>query len=285
MIVVGMIILLYEILKQTHGIAPIFANKPASFFSLTPEGGISEWSDYIALFLAFVAGSIPVQEIYQRVFSAKDERAAKNGLYLGGLLLVLIPSIPLLIGLGGVYLYPELLDNPNKEELIPTLVNRFASLPVQILFYGAMISAILSTSSGAMLAPATVIGENLIKPYVKNISDKSLLRYTRLSIIGVAAVSCYFAFNDSDIIGLVEASLSLILVCVFAPFTFGLFWDKASVFGAWAAMCVGAVTLFGCMIYDTVIDGTIYGFIASCTAMVLGSLMKPDIAIYEESRI
>ena len=104
-----------------------------------------------------------------------------------------------------------------------------ARLPVQILFYGAIISAILSTSSGAMLAPATVIGENLIKPYATNLSDKRLLLYTRLSVILVALISCYFALDDSDIVGLVAASLSLILVCLFAPFTFGLLWKKASV--------------------------------------------------------
>jgi Na+/proline symporter len=276
MIVVGLVILLYEILNQTHGIAPIFANQPDSFFRLTPDGGIKEWSEYTALFLAFVAGSIPVQEIYQRVFSAKDERAAKNGLYLGAILLVLVPSIPLIIALGGVYLHPELLDNPNKEELMPTLVNLFTNLPVQILFYGAMISAILSTSSGAMLAPATVVGENLIKPYIPHISDRKLLLFTRLSVIGVAAVSCYFAFDDSDIIGLVETSVSLILVCVFAPFTFGLFWKKASVFGAWAAMIGGGVTMFSCMALDTVIDGSIYGIVVSCATMVLASLIKPD---------
>ncbi|WP_053978565.1 sodium:solute symporter family protein [Mangrovimonas xylaniphaga] len=276
MILLGLFILLFEILHNTGGIVPIFENQPSDFFKLTPKGGLDAWSEYIALLLAFIAGAIPVQEIYQRVFSAKNENAARKGLFLGAFLMVVIPSIPLIIGLGGVYLYPELMNNGNSQDIIPSLVKIMTSVPVQVLFYGAMISAILSTSSGAMLAPATVIGENLIKPYVKKLSDKQLLLYTRLSVVLVAVISCYFAFDDSDIVGLVAASLSLILVCLFAPFTFGLFWKKASVSGAWAAIIIGGLTWFFCFMYETRIDATIYGTAISCVSMVMGSLLFPD---------
>jgi Na+/proline symporter len=102
-----------------------------------------------------------------------------------------------------------------------------------------------------------------------------LLLYTRLSVILVAAVSCYFALGNIDIVGLVAASLSLILVCLFAPFTFGLFWNKASVVGAWAAVITGGLVWFSCYLYETRIDPTIYGFVLSCLAMVIGSLMYP----------
>lgn len=276
MILLGLVILLYQVLSETGGIVPIFASQPSEFFSIFPRDGLDAWSDYIALLLAFIAGAIPVQEIYQRVFSAKNEQTARKGLFLGAVLMVLIPSIPLVIGLGGVYLYPELMSSESSQDIIPSLVKMMTSVPVQILFYGAMISAILSTSSGAMLAPATVIGENLIKPYAKNLSDKHLLFYTRLSVILVATISCYFAFDDSDIVGLVAASLSLILVCLFAPFTFGLFWKRASVMGAWAAIVIGGLTWFFCYLYETRIDPTIYGTVVSCLSMIFGSILVPD---------
>lgn len=276
MILLGLIILLFEVLNETGGIVPIFENQPSEFFNIFPHTGLDAWSEYIALLLAFVAGAIPVQEIYQRVFSSKNEKTARNGLFLGAVLMIIIPSIPLIIGLGGVYLNPELLSNGNSQDIIPSLVKVMTSVPVQILFYGAMISAILSTSSGAMLAPATVIGENLIKPNTSNLSDKHLLLYTRLSVILVAAISCYFAFDDSDIVGLVAASLSLILVCLFAPFTFGLFWKNASIAGAWAAITIGGLTWFFCYLFETRIDATIYGFVISCLSMIIGSLLCPD---------
>ena len=274
-ILLGLFIVLFAVLNQTGGIAPILANQQSEFFNLYPSGGFDAWAEYIALLLTFVIGPMPVQEVYQRVFSAKNESAARNGLFLGAILMVLIPSIPLIIGLGGVHLFPELMDNANQD-IVPSVVNKMTSLPVQILFYGAIISAILSTSSGAMLAPATVIGENLIKPYATNLSDKRLLLYTRLSVILVALISCYFALDDSDIVGLVAASLSLILVCLFAPFTFGLLWKKASVAGAWAAITIGGLTWLFCFMYETRIDPIIYGTAISCSSMIIGSMLYPD---------
>jgi SSS family transporter len=277
MILLGLIILLVEILNQTDGLTPIFANQPAEFFSFYPKNaGVEKWSRYIALLLAFTAGAIPVQEIYQRVFSAKSQKAARHGLLLGGLLLTVVCTVPLIIAMGGVYLDPTLIDDGDYQNVIPALVNSMMGVPVQILFYGALISAILSTCSGALLAPASVIGENLIKPYAPAITDRRLLLFTRFSVIIVAALSCYFAFSNTDMVVLVESSVALILVCLFAPFTFGMFWNKASVGGAWSAMTIGGLTWFTCFLLDTVIDATIYGFVASCVSMVIGSLVFKD---------
>ena len=69
---------------------------------------------------------------------------------------------------------------------------------------------------------------------------------------------------------------SALLVCIVAPFICGFFWKGASTFGAWAAIIVGGVTWLGCYILKTELDSTIYGFVASCIAMVGGSLLKPD---------
>ena len=276
LILIGLVVLLIEILNQTGGIAPLFANKPKEFFNLVPSGGFDEWSKYLAVLAAFTIGGVPLQEIYQRVFSAKSEKAAVHGVYLAGALLVVITSIPLLIAMGGAYLHPELMRDDHGQNLIPSIVSLHTGTVIQILFYGSMISAILSTSSGAMLAPATVIGENLIRPYMPKLSDKKLLLFTRLSVIVVAVVSCYFAFDDSDIVGLVVASLSLILVCVFAPFTLGLFWKRSSVFGAWSAIVVGGLTWFICYLLNTRLDPTLIGTPVSLVVMIIGSLLRPD---------
>lgn len=276
LILIGLLILLSNVLGQTGGIVPIFNDQPKEFFSIFPKSGLDNWSEYIAIWMAFFIGATPAQEIYQRAFSAKSEKAAVNGVYLSALLLLVISSIPFIIGLGAVQLHPELMNANGGQSILPSMVSAYSSMPVQVLFYGALISAILSTSSGAMLAPATIVGENLLKPNLPNITDKQLLLLTRISVVLVAMLSAFFAFNDADIVGLVVASLSLILVCLFAPFTFGFFWKKASAYGAWSAIIVGGVTWFFCYVFETRIDPTIYGTPVSCIAMVVGSLYRPD---------
>ena len=276
LIVIGLLFLLIDVLYQTGGIIPLFADKTSSFYSPFPQDGLDNWSEYIATILAVMLGAIPAQEVYQRIFSAKCVKAAVWGTYLAAFLLMIFAAVPMVIALGAAQLHPELMTINNGEAIIPSMVSQFAGMPLQVLFYGALISAILSTSSGAMLAPATVIGENLIKPNLPNMTDKKLLLYTRSSVILVAIVSCYFAFSELDIVELVVASLAPLLVCIFAPFTFGLFWKKSSIFGAWSAIVVGGLVWLLCYMFETRIDATIYGLLVSCLAMVLGSLLLPD---------
>ena len=276
LILIGLIIVLGNVLDETGGILPLLQDKPEGFYNFFPENGFYNWMDYLALWMAFGVGAIPAQEIYQRVFSAKSEKAGANGVLLGALLIFMITLIPIFIGLGAAYLNPEMMSDDHGQGLIPAMVAQKASLGIQILFFGALISAILSTSSGAMLSPATIIGENLIKPYRPNITDKQLLLWTRISVIIVAFISCFIAFNDSNIHGLVVASAVLLMVCIFAPLTFGLFWKRASIFGAWVSIIAGGLVWFYCDTVSTRVPPTIYGTVASCLGMIIGSFLKPD---------
>jgi Na+/proline symporter len=173
-------------------------------------------------------------------------------------------------------MHPDFLTINDGQNLIPELVERYASLPLQMIFFGALISAILSTSSGAMLAPATIIGENIIKPRFKTISDKNLLLTTRFSVVLVAALSCIIAAMSGNIHGLVVISSVVMLVSLFAPFTLGLFWKKTSVFGAWSGLILGAAVYLTCFLMETAIEPFIYALVASIASTVIGSYITPD---------
>lgn len=275
-IVVGLLIVLINILDQTGGIVPIFKNRPEGFYQFFPDRGLYNWTDYIAMWMAFGIGAIPAQDIYQRVFSAKSAKGGQHGVFLSALLIFVVGALPLVIGLGAARLHPELMGDDHGQNLIPGMVAQYNSLPVQMLFFGALISAILSTSSGAMLSPATIIGENLIKPYVPNMTDKRLLLLTRISVVLIAFVSCIFAIRDTNIHGLVVSSAVLIMVCLLAPLTLGLYWKRSSVFGAWMAILAGFFIWLLSDTFDTRVHPTIYGTLASFTGMILGSVFRPD---------
>ncbi len=276
LIVIGLIVIFTNVLDETGGLMPILSGQPEGFYNFFPERGLYNWTNYIAMWMAFGLGVIPAQDLYQRVFSAKSENAGKNGVFLGALLLFAVGVLPLIIGLGSAKLHPELMNSDHGQNLIPDMVAQYTSVPLQMLFFGALISAILSTSSGAMLSPATIVGENLLKPYLPDISDKRLLLLTRISVIVIALVSCLFALNDTNIHGLVVSSAVLVMVCLLAPLTFGLYWKKSSILGAWMAITSGALVWIVTDHMDTLIHPTIYGILASCIAMVLGSLFRPD---------
>ncbi|MEZ4827559.1 MAG: sodium:solute symporter family protein [Bacteroidia bacterium] len=277
LIIGGLIYLLWVVLGQTGGITPLVEDTPEGFFRFLPEPGLHNWLEYIGKWMVFGLGTIPAQELYQRVLAARSENAAVRGAYISGVMLFVFGSIPLVIGLGIVKLYPGLMGGDEGQNMIPDMVFQYTSLPVQMLFFGALVSAILSTSSGAMLAPATVIGENLVKPWFPAITDRQLLLVTRMGVVLVAVVSSVMAFFNTSIHGLVVDSATLILVCLFVPYTGGIYWKRSSVAGVWAAIVGGGLAWAICeYLIGTTINPIIYGTTASLVCMIAGSLIFPD---------
>jgi len=137
LIVIGLLILLVSVIDESGGLAPILADNPEHFYDFFPERGLDNWSDYLAMWMAFGIGAIPAQEIYQRVFSAKSEKAGRNGVFLSAILLFFIGSIPLIIGLGAAKLHPELIDAENGQDIIPTMVTHYTSLGSDVVLWGA----------------------------------------------------------------------------------------------------------------------------------------------------
>ncbi|PLK43839.1 sodium:solute symporter family protein [Emticicia sp. TH156] len=276
-IIVGMLILMLELWGKIGGWGELINKTPTGFFRLVPkEHSFSSWITYFAAWITIGWGSIPQQDIFQRVLSAKSEKVAVRGAYWSAFMYMSVACMPLVIALCGSLLYPDIKAG-DTQMAIPFLVLHHAGLGIQILFFGALLSAILSTCSGAVLAPATVVGENLLKPlYGHKLSDKRLLQIMRLSVIGITMVSVVLSLNKSEIYELVGESSAVSLVALFVPLASGLYWKRASALGALLSMVMGMTVWLTLQFYPTDTPGIIYGLLASITGMLVGSFIKPN---------
>lgn len=276
MIIIGLLIIAWQLSEQVGGVQKVAASVPEGFFRFWPEGDFHSIVHYIAAWITIGLGSIPQQDVFQRVMSARSAKTAVTASYLSGFMYLTIGSIPLFIGLCGKMLYPELQMVDDTQMVLPFMVLEHSSMWVQILFFGALLSAILSTTSGAMLAPATVIGENLVRPYFPDMSDQRLLLVMRLSVVGVAICSALLAASTQNIYELVGQSSALSLVSLFVPLTAGLYWKRASNIGALAAIIIGMAVWLICEWQATAIPSLIYGGLSSLLGMLLGSWLWPN---------
>jgi len=69
----------------------------AGRFEFWPRGGAREWLAFTTAFLTLAIGSIPQQDIFQRVTSAKNERTAIAGSLLGGIVYFIFVFVPIYI--------------------------------------------------------------------------------------------------------------------------------------------------------------------------------------------
>lgn len=187
-----------------------------------------------------------------------------------GIMYLIVGIIPLIIGLIGSQLYPEFYQ-ANKGNFISALILNKTPVWMQILFFGALISAILSTASGALLAPATVLAENIWKPYFK---QKSLLISMRWSVLVLALISILLAFNNQSIFELVSLASSFGLVSLFFPFTFTLFVPFTTSSGVIAGMLLGIIAWIVAEIMKTEIPSIFYGMTFSLFGILSGYIYQ-----------
>ena len=276
MIVIGLVFVSMMISNEAGGVGEILSQAPEGTFQFFPDAGINAWVNYLGAWIILGLGSIPSQDIYQRVMSSKSEKVAVQSTYLAGGFYLTFGLLPLFIALGAKVLYPELYFE-NKQMLLPSMVLAHGGLPVQIIFFGALISAVMSTASSGLLAPAALISENLVRPLFKGkLKDKYLLWILRINVLLVAIVSTFMASRDSNIYELVAGASILLLVSLFAPLTAGLYWKKASRMGAILSMIIGMITNLICDEMELAVDSHIYGLLASIFAMIMGSFLFPD---------
>lgn len=275
LIIGGLAYLSYFFYNQTGGIGNLRNKVPDNFFRIIPlENNLNSWLLYFSAWITIGWGSIPQQDVFQRVLSAKSENAAVKGSVISSVMYLTVAFLPLSVVFFGSILHPELLKADNQM-FIPELVLAHSNLFVQILFFGALISAILSTCSAAILAPATVVAENMIKPYFGDkLADKDLLKIMRYSTIIITLIAVSMTFIKTNIYELVGEASALSLVALFVPLTAGLYWKKANKTGATLSMILGTLSWLVALNVDLNFPPALFGFFVSLVAMILGSLIS-----------
>lgn len=291
-IILGMLALAVEMVLRVGGWGEMIAAAPPNFFQFFPNANPPDTITWIAAWMTIGLGSIPQQDVFQRIMSAKSEKTSVTACYTSGLMYLSIALLPLIICFCGRILYPELMEG-DTQMMIPTMVLQHSGPGMQILFFGALMSAILSTCSGAMLAPATVIGENLVRPLYKQVTDAQLLQIMRWAVVFVAVITGGMALMRHNIYELVGESSALSLVSLFTPLMAGLYWKRASAAGAVISMIAGmAVWLLTLLLLpdpeeaDAAATGRsvllsippmLWGFGAGIAGMVIGSYLFPNL--------
>ena len=273
-IIVGLVVLAFILASKAGGFAAVWNAVPPDDLRILPTFQWREVIVYLAAWSVLGLGSIPSQDVFQRAMSSGSASIAVRSCYIAAGLYLTVAMLPLFISLCTRQLYPEQLRGDTQLAL-PNMVLAHTPLMVQILFFGSLLSAIMSTTSSAILAPAAIFSENILKPWVgRAMTDRQLLMYTRLSVLLFSAVATLMACWRSNIYELVGESSILSLVSLFVPLTFGLYWRYATARGALWSMSLGMIAwgLFTYLI-ESHIPPLVPGVLVSLVAMVVGSLL------------
>ncbi len=282
MIVLGLIIIAFFITDKAGGTDVVLsaATNAGKFDNFFPDVSLAGVLGFIAAIITMGFGSIPQQDVFQRVMSAKCEKTAKWGTVTGGVFYLLFAFIPIYLAYSAFVIQPDVVAaqmESDSQLILPSLILEHTPIWVQIVFFGAVLSAIMSTASGTLLAPSVTFAENIARGFLPEMEDHKFLRFIRLCVLGFAAIVLLIALNSElSIFEMVENAYKVTLVGAIVPLFAGLFWKRANEGAALLSIALGIGVWVACEIIapegTTACPPQLAGFAAAALGMIVGGL-------------
>jgi solute:Na+ symporter, SSS family len=279
-IVIGMLYISGEMTALTGGFTVVVEHAAAAGkFSFWPDMNLVSILGFTAALCTMMLGSIPQQDVFQRISSSKNVNIAVQASILGGVLYFIFAFVPMYLAYSATLIDPGLVEryiNTDSQMILPKLVLEHAPVFAQILFFGALLSAIKSCASATLLAPSVSFAENIVRGFYKNLSDQGLLKIMRITVLFFTIAVTFFAMNSElSIFKMVESAYKVTLVAAFVPLAFGIYWSKANSLGGLLAVVFGLTVWIGAEILapEATLPPQLAGLLASIAGMLLGGLV------------
>lgn len=282
-IVIGLVLVTSSASEMAGGVSEVISRAAAEGkFEWLPALDFIEILAWMAALFTLALGSIPQQDVFQRVNTAKNEFVAVWATTLGGIAYFFFAAVPLYLAYSASLIDPAQtaqLMAQDSQLVLPTFVATHMPFWLQAVFFGALLSVIMSTASSTLLAPSVTFTENVLKNFRPDMSDAAMLRATRITVCVMAVlVFANATLSSGNIHGMVENAYRITLAGVFVPLTAGLFWSRASNLGASLSigLGLGSWILMEVFFSDVPFEPQLVGLLFSLIGMVVGSLWAPN---------
>jgi len=287
-VIIGGLIYIVSVISDLAGGIEAVINHAAQAGKLEffPPAEVHAWIPFIGAWVTMMLGSIPQQDVFQRITSAKDERTAVHGSVMGAILYFCFCFVPMFLAYSALLIDPGkfgVLLERDSQLVLPMLIVEHTPAFAQVVFFGAVLSAVMSCSSATLLAPSVILSENVIKEVLPQMDEWALLRTMRIVLVCFAGVVLAIALgSDSSIYKLVVNTYKVTLVAAFVPLCAGLFWKGATTRGALCAIVAGLVTWLGLEIFgseQSIWPPQLVGLLMAGLGMIVGSQLSPNLNI------
>ncbi len=282
-IVIGLLLVTNAATDMAGGLPLVLERAAAEGkFDWMPSMNLLDILAWMAAFFTIALGSIPQQDVFQRVNTSRTETIAVWATTAGGIAYFFFAFVPLLLAYSASMIDPEmtatLMEN-DTQLVLPTFVAVHMPFWLQVVFFGALLSVIMSTASGTLLAPSVTFTENVLKNIIPGMTDQQLLTYTRYTVfVFTVMVVINAILSDGSIHDMVVNAYRITLAGVFVPLTAGLFWRKASNLGATLSigLGLGSWLLVEFTIPELAYEPQFVGLGFSLIGMIVGSYLSPN---------
>lgn len=260
-------ILLPAALFHAGGFQVMHQKLPLGFFSLTHIGGAKIFSFFLLYFFGIIIG----QDVWQRVFTARNIKVARNGGIAVGAYCLVYAMAGALIGMAGHAFLPAL---PDPDSAFANIVNVVLPAGLRGLVLAASLAAMMSTASACLLASSTVLLEDVYLR-LRGAASIGSLRQSRLVTLAFGVLMTIVASGTNDVIAAITVAYDLLVGALFVPVIGAMLWRRGTGPGALASIALSAPTVVIMLVVEGIdSDAPIYaGFGMSLAVYIVISLI------------
>lgn len=267
----GVVLLAIVGLARVGGFSGLQAGLDVSFFSWGAIGGKTIFSFFLLYFLGFLVG----QDVWQRLFTAKDARTARTGTLAAGIYCLVYAVLVAIIGIVAKVVVPGL---ENAQSAFPALAVKVLPAGLIGLVLAGALSALMSTASGPTLAASTLITRDIYVRFINpNSTEESQLRISRVVTLIVGAFVIVSAVWIQDVLAALDVAYDLLSGAIVIPVMAAFFWKRATWQGTVSSMVISSIVIIVTLAREglTATNPIIYGIFTSLVVLVAVSLLTP----------
>lgn len=241
-LVTGLVLMLFAVAAAFGGFGPMLASIQPQQLKLLGEG--ESWIGQFDTWAIPILGSLVTQEVIARFMSTRSPQVARDATLMAGGFYLLLGFVPLLIALAG----PHLLATVDESTFLTDIAGMTLSPVLYVLFAGALMSAVMSTTNSNVLSVSSLMSLNVLSRLHSSASDALRVRIARWTTVGAGAAAFLIAATGQSIVDLIQLTSTFGQAGILVAVMFGLWSGYGGPRAAWWAimscLAVNVWTLF-----------------------------------------
>ncbi|MFT5729159.1 MAG: SSS family solute:Na+ symporter [Desulforhopalus sp.] len=246
------------------GASDVSALTVSELFTSMPESWWNPVSIGLPMVLIFVFAIVPgwisEQDPWQRVWAAKDDKAARNGMFLGSVLVALVFGCCAVIAVGLNTLFPEIarmgfpMGMAKAEPALLNFIMGSGLSDVAVALCGvALATAAMSCADTFATSGASCLARDVYQRHLHpGATMKEMRLVNRISVIAIVVLATLGSFFINSIIDAIHIATFIASASYFFVLMGGLYWKRATGSGAVASLCTGFLIQVALVIFDLV---------------------------------
>ncbi len=242
-------------------------------------GTLDPWRDAGALFLPTMLLLMGEANMYQKFFSAKDERAARISVvgWIAGT--IIVETLIVAVGVFGSAVVPGLSTGESEAIVVRVASSVLPAVPGVLLVCGAA-AIIVSTANSFLLTPASALMRDVYQKSINpHASDRQILMYTRLLVVALGLVGFVALRFFTTILEMALWAYTMYGSAITPALLAVFLWPRVTRAGGVASILAGMVTTLGWEIYARSAGGYPMGMATVYPALALSLLALVGVSL------